>query len=192
MDQCSSSNSSSTNENEPNIQPIAIAAQRTASLAPSCIGRETRSPMSDNATRRVEITDNKDMTMDIVHERHLAASGNYVTGLSPAYVCESSQSETLYYAPQSRYDQVAALPNQLNREFDVSNYYYDGGDQVHNIHTPIVPNYLARENNEQASIRSGKRGPFKDPLLRKQTAQTRKRGSCIRCRMQRIRVSSSR
>lgn len=37
--------------------------------------------------------------------------------------------------------------------------------------------------------RGGKRGPFKDPSLREQTAQTRKIGSCIRCRMQRIRVS---
>lgn len=37
--------------------------------------------------------------------------------------------------------------------------------------------------------RGGKRGPFRDISLRKQTAQTRKIGSCIRCRMQRIRVS---
>lgn len=34
-----------------------------------------------------------------------------------------------------------------------------------------------------------KRGPFKDPQKRIKTAQTRKMGSCIRCRMQRIRVS---
>ncbi|RDA89737.1 hypothetical protein CP533_1053 [Ophiocordyceps camponoti-saundersi (nom. inval.)] len=38
--------------------------------------------------------------------------------------------------------------------------------------------------------RGGKRGPFKDPKLREQTAQTRKTGSCIRCRMQRIRCES--
>jgi hypothetical protein len=38
--------------------------------------------------------------------------------------------------------------------------------------------------------RGGKRGPFKDLSLREQTAQTRKIGSCIRCRMQRIRVSN--
>lgn len=37
--------------------------------------------------------------------------------------------------------------------------------------------------------RGGKRGPFKSPTLREQTAQTRKVGCCIRCRMQRIRVS---
>lgn len=33
-----------------------------------------------------------------------------------------------------------------------------------------------------------KRGPFKDPQKRQKTAKTRKIGSCIRCRMQRIRV----
>lgn len=42
----------------------------------------------------------------------------------------------------------------------------------------------------QPNQRGGKRGPFKDPGLREQTAQTRRIGSCIRCRMQRIRVGS--
>lgn len=37
--------------------------------------------------------------------------------------------------------------------------------------------------------RGGKRGPFKDRAAREKTAHTRKIGSCIRCRMQRIRVS---
>lgn len=35
---------------------------------------------------------------------------------------------------------------------------------------------------------AARRGPFKDPDIRRQTAETRKIGSCIRCRMQRIRV----
>ncbi|KAI5466070.1 hypothetical protein BGZ63DRAFT_347684 [Mariannaea sp. PMI_226] len=39
--------------------------------------------------------------------------------------------------------------------------------------------------------RGGKRGPFKDLSLREQTAQTRKIGSCIRCRMQRIRCENN-
>ncbi|KAM0440132.1 hypothetical protein ACHAQK_005929 [Fusarium lateritium] len=39
--------------------------------------------------------------------------------------------------------------------------------------------------------RGGKRGPFKDHNLREQTAQTRKIGSCIRCRMQRIRCENN-
>jgi hypothetical protein len=36
---------------------------------------------------------------------------------------------------------------------------------------------------------AARRGPFQDPLHREQTAQTRRIGSCIRCRMQRVRVS---
>ncbi|CAJ0545933.1 Ff.00g094060.m01.CDS01 [Fusarium sp. VM40] len=39
--------------------------------------------------------------------------------------------------------------------------------------------------------RGGKRGPFKDHNLREKTAQTRKIGSCIRCRMQRIRCENN-
>jgi len=35
-----------------------------------------------------------------------------------------------------------------------------------------------------------RRGPFKDTTAREKTARTRKMGSCIRCKMQRIRVSS--
>lgn len=41
-----------------------------------------------------------------------------------------------------------------------------------------------------AGPRPGKRGPFRDPGLRRETAHTRKIGCCIRCRMQRIRVST--
>jgi len=36
-----------------------------------------------------------------------------------------------------------------------------------------------------------RRGPFKDHGMREKTARTRKMGSCIRCRMQRIRVSNT-
>jgi len=35
------------------------------------------------------------------------------------------------------------------------------------------------------------RGAFRDPLQRLETGETRKRGACLRCRMQRIRVSPS-
>jgi len=41
-------------------------------------------------------------------------------------------------------------------------------------------------SNQKAPV--AKRGPFKDNVDRQKTAQTRKIGSCIRCRMQRIRV----
>lgn len=65
-------------------------------------------------------------------------------------------------------------------------------------HGPIAPNAWGDVHllDQQPSFdiilpnqRGGKRGPFKDPTLREQTAKTRKIGSCIRCRMQRIRVS---
>lgn len=38
---------------------------------------------------------------------------------------------------------------------------------------------------------ASKRGPFKDQKAREETAATRKNGSCIRCKMQRVRVSSA-
>ncbi|KAK2590507.1 hypothetical protein QQS21_011810 [Conoideocrella luteorostrata] len=39
--------------------------------------------------------------------------------------------------------------------------------------------------------RGGKRGPFRDLKLREQTAQTRRSGCCLRCKMQRIRCESN-
>ncbi|ATY59143.1 hypothetical protein A9K55_003604 [Cordyceps militaris] len=42
-----------------------------------------------------------------------------------------------------------------------------------------------------AGPRPGKRGPFRDPCLRQETAYTRKIGCCIRCRMQRIRCDKN-
>lgn len=47
--------------------------------------------------------------------------------------------------------------------------------------------YIMTPNQKKPA--ATKRGPFKDPQKRLRTAQTRKMGSCIRCRMQRIRVS---
>jgi hypothetical protein len=60
--------------------------------------------------------------------------------------------------------------------------YRDIGDQS-------TPGEASSFNIVLPRHRGGKRGPFKDPSLREQTAQTRRMGSCIRCRMQRIRVS---
>ncbi|KAF4123959.1 hypothetical protein GMORB2_5675 [Geosmithia morbida] len=51
------------------------------------------------------------------------------------------------------------------------------------IQYTLQPNFYILQPNQ----RGGKRGPFKDPVLREQTARTRKMGSCVRCRMQRIR-----
>ncbi|KAK4077201.1 hypothetical protein Purlil1_12474 [Purpureocillium lilacinum] len=52
------------------------------------------------------------------------------------------------------------------------------------------PSYDPSWKVPQDTTSRPKRGPFTDPHLRKETAQTRKRGSCIRCRMQRIRCST--
>jgi hypothetical protein len=41
----------------------------------------------------------------------------------------------------------------------------------------------------QRNASNSRRGPFKNQDMREKTAQTRKIGSCVRCRMQRIRVS---
>lgn len=60
--------------------------------------------------------------------------------------------------------------------------YPDTGDQP-------TPDEASSFNMVLTNHRVGKRGPFRDPSLREQTAQTRRMGSCIRCRMQRIRVS---
>lgn len=72
---------------------------------------------------------------------------------------------------------------------------YLRADASNNTHVPsvlwsvdMVP---GQQYKSPPSSKAGKRGPFRDPLLREQTAQTRKRGSCIRCKMQRIRVSGN-
>ncbi|POR32979.1 Uncharacterized protein TPAR_06826 [Tolypocladium paradoxum] len=67
--------------------------------------------------------------------------------------------------------------------------------------TDVVPRggrSKASSPNQQSSPsilppvpRGLKRGPFQDANLRRQTAQTREIGSCIRCRMQRIRCESN-
>ncbi|KAL7787549.1 hypothetical protein V8C37DRAFT_412070 [Trichoderma ceciliae] len=52
---------------------------------------------------------------------------------------------------------------------------------------PVGQRQDSNLDNLLSTQRNGKRGPFRDQSLREQTAQTRKMGSCIRCRMQRIR-----
>lgn len=54
-----------------------------------------------------------------------------------------------------------------------------------------LPLQLCNVDTAPPEPRGGKRGPFKDDALRKKTAQTRRIGSCTRCRFQRIRVRCS-
>ncbi|KFA73353.1 hypothetical protein S40288_03882 [Stachybotrys chartarum IBT 40288] len=50
--------------------------------------------------------------------------------------------------------------------------------------------YLASDLDPAFNSRGGKRGPFKDHKLREETALTRKFGSCVRCRLQRVRCEN--
>jgi hypothetical protein len=85
-------------------------------------------------------------------------------GVSP----DSGMSTAMIMSPGSRFDAAFHGP-WTNTNVQVQHSNFD----------ILLPNQ-----------RGGKRGPFRDPNLREQTAQTRKIGSCIRCRMQRIRVGA--
>ena len=61
----------------------------------------------------------------------------------------------------------------------------DGSDQAIMYHDARYDVMMANPMNRPAA----RRGPFKNNDDREKTAQTRKMGSCVRCRMQRIRVS---
>lgn len=123
--------------------------------------------------------------------------------------------ENSSFLPEQRLDNDSP-PDQYSLGFlgasgSSSLYLYDGGSssipQLH--HYTVVPphpaahghfadvrNEIPRRDQQlnfdilQPNQRGGRRGPFKDPSLREQTAQTRRIGSCIRCRMQRIRVGT--
>jgi hypothetical protein len=74
---------------------------------------------------------------------------------------------------------------------------------VSGLSGPIRPNVNSqntqRGSHKNSSVsrlftqrqRRKQRGAFTDPLQRVETGETRKRGACLRCRMQRIRVSPS-
>ncbi|KAK1250806.1 hypothetical protein MKX07_005361 [Trichoderma sp. CBMAI-0711] len=78
--------------------------------------------------------------------------------------------------PYSCYNDAPAVQNPVQEV-----PHEDGGNSAAQRQEPI------QDNNQPPAQRNGKRGPFRDQSLREQTAQTRKMGSCIRCRMQRIR-----
>lgn len=82
--------------------------------------------------------------------------------------------------------------SQLERhESDASQYPSSAS-----LSSPVDEKSLPRPDSHSVSIMTSyqkapvsKRGPFKNNEVREQTAETRRIGSCIRCRMQRIRVS---
>lgn len=84
-----------------------------------------------------------------------------------------------YQAPQYSGPDGYVCPEAGRREqFEYVPVVASGGDLA----------LMAPNQKPQAT----KRGPFKDLQKREKTAQVRKIGSCIRCRMQRIRVSRMR
>jgi hypothetical protein len=103
---------------------------------------------------------------------------------SPLTPCSSNVGEVLQSVaipgrqPQAEHTAVVQSRNDHNDAFPGFRVDVAQLERLNSKYSILVPNQ-----------RGGKRGPFKDPSLREQTAQTRKMGSCIRCRMQRIRVS---
>jgi hypothetical protein len=83
----------------------------------------------------------------------------------------------------------------MSAQYDIPHGYGDP-DSIMTA-SPDVLQMQGRSNfgvvyNPHQRTPSARRGPFKDHEKREKTAHTRRIGSCIRCRMQRIRVSVQR
>lgn len=89
----------------------------------------------------------------------------YPTTMAPHYTAPMPSAVIEHHHHQHAHNQVSITPYMGEANFDMS-------VQPH----PRPP--------------AARRGPFKDQTDRQKTAQTRRDGSCIRCRMQRIRVSA--
>jgi hypothetical protein len=87
-------------------------------------------------------------------------------------------------SPYDGHGIVVTLPSRFHAmpSFDVAS----GAESVGVRDEPAILDFLPAHRTTPV-----KRGPFKDQDSREKTALTRKMGSCIRCRMQRIRVSSN-
>lgn len=88
-------------------------------------------------------------------------------------------------------------PQPCMRSSKLSPGSYRFNPEPQNAVIPLSDFTIARahtrlDDDAWTGPRPGKRGPFTDPSLRQETAHTRRIGCCIRCRMQRIRVSSQR
>jgi hypothetical protein len=69
-------------------------------------------------------------------------------------------------------------------ELAKSHEYFEG-DKA----TPKSVTWVSADSTGKELSPKKKRGPFQDPQLREQTSDTRKLKACVRCRMQKIRVS---
>lgn len=168
--QCSSSNSSCANDQEPNFQPIAWATPSISGLvSPAIAVHESTRLMSDASDSTTSSFEGKGVPFHPgIPESNVVVPTDCINTVAFPSVFTPRASSNLNYLQMQHHKQPGHLdPRYISRRSN-------GNERASEEHTPI---------------RGGKRGPFKDPELRKQTAQTRKRGSCIRCRMQRIRVS---
>ncbi|OAA68489.1 hypothetical protein SPI_00684 [Niveomyces insectorum RCEF 264] len=104
-----------------------------------------------------------------IHETNLLSSPIEDEQTSPP---TSSPTAASYYPPTS---QPVHHHHHLQNQLPVTSYM---GETSMHLTVQPHPRPLA-----------ARRGPFKDHVERQKTAQTRKIGSCIRCRMQRIRCN---
>lgn len=100
-----------------------------------------------------------------------------------------SQEESI--VPDREGAQYSATSRFERHESDASQYPSSVG-----LSSPVDEKTFLRPDSHSVNIVTSyqkapvsKRGPFKNNEVREKTAETRRIGSCIRCRMQRIRVS---
>ncbi|OAQ63795.1 hypothetical protein VFPBJ_11307 [Purpureocillium lilacinum] len=79
---------------------------------------------------------------------------------------------------------IPYIPDHATRPDHLGGLFAKGVGQIES------PPKLKFSNSSLVEYRRPTRGPFLDIELRQQTAETRRIGSCIRCKMQRIRVSN--
>lgn len=113
----------------------------------------------------------------------------------------SWQSHSTFVQPSHAFGAASSAGHSAPSSFAFSNTlpeleaigfgYANGPPRVPLSGVTIVPahGHSGRSDSQWHPRQQGKRGPFRDATLRQETAHTRKIGCCIRCRMQRIRVS---
>jgi len=156
----------------PPLQPSPVTG-----IQPSTIGEEMVYPASSppemystNASSNIDMGPGAHSQPLVTNQEHgsQAIAVNYTSGLGAEGYNQNNQlSYCSDYGPP---------PTSQNHSSDGGGLCLQGG--------PVSYGHFRHEKTTPA-----KRGKFKDDAQRLGTARTRKLGSCIRCRMQRIRVS---
>ncbi|KAK8138442.1 hypothetical protein PG984_001822 [Apiospora sp. TS-2023a] len=109
---------------------------------------------------------------------------------APAVPAPSQEDDT---APDRRDAQYPSATRFERHESDASQYPSSAS-----LSSPVDEKSFPRPDSHSVSMMTSyqkapvsKRGPFKNNEVREQTAETRRIGSCIRCRMQRIRCETN-